>query len=101
MMPVRAQLDQLGRIARAVLDCPGVLRLHTGPTGRISSATATGRVAGLLFQGQCLIVGVIAGPDITNEEVTARVRRAVRPLLPRPTSVTVIVSSPRPSTAGV
>ena len=96
---MRARLDQLGRIARAVLDCPDVVSLHAGPTGRISSATATGRVVGLLFQGQCLIVGVVAERDVTNEEVTASVRRAVRPLLPRPMSVTVIVSAP--STAGV
>jgi hypothetical protein len=101
MMPVRAQLDQLARIARAVLDCPDVVALHAGPTGRISSATATGRVVGLLFQGQCLVVGVIAERDVTNAEVTANVRRAVRPLLPRPMAVTVIVSAPRPSTAGV
>ena len=101
MMPVRARLDQLGRIARAVLDCPDVLQLHAGPTGRISSATATGRVVGLLFQGQCLVVGVIAGRDVDVADVTANVRRAVQPLLPRPMSVTVIVSSHRPTTAGV
>lgn len=100
-MPVRVRLDQLGRIARAVLDCPDVRQLHAGPTGRISSATATGRVVGLLFQGQCLVVGVIAGRDVTVTEVTASVRRAVAPLLPRPMSVTVVVSSPRPTTAGV
>lgn len=93
-MPVRAHLDQLARLARAVLDCTDILALHAGPTGRIASATATGRVVGLLFQGQCLVVGVIASPGVTNAEVTARVREAVRPMLPRPMSVTVVVSSP-------
>jgi hypothetical protein len=93
--PVRAQLVQLGRIARAVLDCRDVRQLHAGPTGRIASVTPTGRVVGLLFQGHTLTVGVIARPHVAANQVIASVRAAVQPMLPDPMSIAVVVSSAR------
>lgn len=90
----RVRLDHLGRLARAVLDCPQVVKLYPGPTGRIATATTTGRVVGLLFQGGRLVIGVLGIPTAAPDEVSDRVRAAVRPLVPAPVPVTVVVSSP-------
>ena len=96
MNPTRHQLVQLARLARSVRSCPDVLALHAGPTGRIASTTTTGRIVGLLFQGQCLVVGVIPRPGTPAEEVMAAVRSAVRPFLPKPMAVSVVVAAPQP-----
>ncbi|RZT87224.1 hypothetical protein EV383_4134 [Pseudonocardia sediminis] len=93
--PTRHQLEHLARLARAVRDCPEILALYPGPTGRIASTTATGRVVGLLVQGRCLIVGVVPRPGIPPEQVVTAVRNAVRPLVPAPMAVSVVVSSPQ------
>lgn len=95
MTPMRAQMAQLGRIARAVLECADVRQLHAGPSGRIASVTPTGRVVGLLFQGRTLTVGVIASPHVAANQVTASVRAAVQPMLPAPMPIAVVVSAGR------
>ena len=90
--PTRVQLGQLARIARAVIACPDVLKLHPGPTGRIASATHAGRLVGLLVQGRTLLVGVIGRPPATGAEIVEQVRAAALPLA-GDRDVTVIVAS--------
>ncbi|WUI01059.1 hypothetical protein OHR68_04360 [Spirillospora sp. NBC_00431] len=77
--------DLAHRIAEAVMTCPDVRQLTTGPHGRIATHRAGRRLEGVAVRGGEIEIGVIVRHGRPLPEIGEDVRRLVRPLAGRRT----------------
>lgn len=70
------------QVADRLSSCPGLCGLHAGPLGTIVTSTSSGPVVGIRVDTAMVVLGIMVGPGVDDEDVAAGVRASMSTVAP-------------------